>query len=175
MKPDLSRVGRGELIAGVCGILLLVFTIALTWFALKPPLGWTAATLGVPTSYTGWQSITHLRWLVVITAAAAIALPFVTAIRRAPAVPVALAVVVIALALLTFVLLLYRVLITVPGPGELDQQVGAYLGLLAPLGIFYGGYAALHREGVAPRDAPSDIELVKLGAGTGASGEPVAH
>jgi hypothetical protein len=163
MRFELSRLRQGELIAGVSGVALIAFMFLLTWFGLRTPLGWTAATLGVPTSFNGWDSLTHARYLVLITALGAIALVYFQASRRAPAMPSALAVVVLALALLTLLVLIYRVLINVPGPGDLQRRAGAYLGLVSAAGIFYGAYRSLRQEGIRPQDGPAEIELVRLG------------
>ena len=59
---DASRLRRGEVIAASSGVLLLVFMVALHWYGVKTPRGWNAATLGVPTSFTGWDALSHLRW-----------------------------------------------------------------------------------------------------------------
>jgi hypothetical protein len=41
----------------------------------------------------------------------------------------------------TSVLLIYRVLIELPGSGDVvDQKLGAFLGLLCAMGIAFGGY-----------------------------------
>lgn len=143
-------------------VALVVFLFALPWYGLKTPFGWTAATLGVPTSFTGWDALRHMRWLLLITPASAIALGYFQASRRAPAIPVTLSVVVTVLGALTALLLIYRVLLDVPGSGELHARVGAYLGLLSALGITYGGYASMRQEGISQQDAPTEIETVKL-------------
>jgi hypothetical protein len=161
-----SRLRRGEVIAAVSGVLLLAFMFLLTWYGLKTPVGWTAATLGLPTSFSGWHELTHLHWLLLITPASAIALAYFQATRRAPAVAVSLAVILLVLAALTVLLLAYRVLISVPGTGDLHPKAGAYLGLLSAVGILYGAYQSIRREGVHARDAPTQIETVKLGTAT---------
>jgi hypothetical protein len=45
-------------------------------------------------------------------------------------------------------------------------RAGAYLGLLSAIGIMVGGYLSLRQEGVARRDAPANIPIVRPGAGT---------
>ncbi len=60
-------------------------------------------------------------------------------------------------------------------PAALDAHldrtldIGIYLGLIASLGILYGGYRSMRVEGLAPQDARGEIETIKLG---GASGSP---
>ena len=47
-----------------------------------------------------------------------------------------------------------------------DEQVGAYLGLLSALVLAYGGYESLRQEGIATRDAPADIPVIRPGGET---------
>jgi hypothetical protein len=164
---DPSRLRSGELIAGASGILLLAFVFFMPWYGIAPPLGWTAATLGVSTTRNGWDGLMHLRWLIVLTGVSALALLFYQATRRAPAIPVSISVITTVLAVLTSLALIYRVLINVPGPDDLvNQKVGAYLGLISALGVLYGAFTSLRREGITPKDGPTEIEAVRLqGAG----------
>ena len=55
MDVDLSRLRRGELIAGCGAVALLVSVFLLPWYGITPPPGWTPATLGVPTTRNGWR------------------------------------------------------------------------------------------------------------------------
>jgi hypothetical protein len=142
-----SRLRRGEVLAGVGAVLLLVFMLAIPWYGHGEH------------SLSGWQALTDLRWLVIITIACALALTITQATRRSPAVPATLSVIVTVLGLITVLALIYRVLID-PLSGE---QAGAYLGLLSALVLAYGGYESLRREGIATRDAPAEIPVIRPG------------
>jgi hypothetical protein len=140
----------------------------LPWYGIKSPFGPTAASLGLTTSLDGWNGLSHLRWLVLITILAALALVWLQAARRAPALPSSFSVIVTVLGLLTSLALVYRVLINVPGSGSLvERKVGGFVGLLASLAIFYGGYLSLREEGLPERDARTEIETAALGGGGG--------
>jgi hypothetical protein len=80
--------------------------------------------------------------------------------RRSPAIPVTLSMIVAVLGRIAVLALIYRVLISPPA----HEQAGAYLGLLSAVGLAYGGYLSLREEGIARRDAPSDIPVVRPGA-----------
>ena len=97
-----SRLRRGEVLAGVGAVLLLVFVLALKWYGHGDH------------SLTGWQALTNLRWLVIVTIACALALTITQATRRSPAVPATLSVIVTVLGLITVLALIYRVLIDPP-------------------------------------------------------------
>jgi ABC-type xylose transport system permease subunit len=154
------KLRRGELIAGASGAALLVFMFALNWYGLKGLLAPEASILHTHTSYTGWQGLTHLRWLLLLTALLGLALTYFQATARAPALPVTLAVLVTVLGIIAALALVYRVLINPPA-GNLDQRAGAYLGLVAALGIAYGGFYSLRQEdGADPQEL--DIETVRL-------------
>lgn len=143
---NLGRLRRGELIAGASGMALLIFLFALTWYQVKGTLAPTLSLgLHQRTSYTGWQGLSNLRWLLLVTGLVALALAYFQAAERAPAIPVTLAVIATVLGALSVLVLIYRVLINTPG-GDLDQRAGAYLALLAAVGIACGGFASMRQE-----------------------------
>jgi hypothetical protein len=166
MSLDPSRLRHGEWIAAASAVLLLVFMVFVPWYGVShaPP----AAAVGRSSSYTGWSALAHLRWLILVTIVAALALAFLQASRRAPAWPATMSVIVTVLALITALAVLYRVVISVPGADDLlEQKAGSFLGLACALGILYGACASMRQEGIAERDAPQEIETVSL---TGAGG-----
>jgi hypothetical protein len=174
MDIELSRLRPGEVVAGLGGLVLLFSLFVTTWYGTTGPISPTAALLGASTSYNGWHALTDLRWLILITAVAGIALAYYQATRRAPAIPVSLSVIVTVLALLTVLFLIYRVLINVPGPDSvIDRKAGAYLGLISSLAILYGGYASMRKEGVRLLDGPGDIPTVDPRGGPGPAAQEI--
>jgi len=151
MDFDASRLRRGEWLAGASAVLLAIFMVGGKWY------GGAGRTGG---SLTGWQALTDLRWLLLVTILAAVGLVFTQATRRAPALPVTMSLVVMLLGIVSVVALIIRVLID-PPPHE---QAGAYLGLLSAIGIMLGGYFSLRQEGIARGDAPANIPIVRPGA-----------
>jgi len=143
------------MLAGASAVLLAIFLVGGKWYN---GAGRTGGSL------TGWQALTDLRWLLLVTIVAAAGLVFAQVTRRAPAIPVTMSLVVMLLGIVTVVALIYRVLIS-PAPQE---QAGAYLGLLFAIGIMCGGYFSLRQEGIAHRDARRDIPIVRPSAGTSA-------
>jgi hypothetical protein len=148
MDLDPARLRRGELLAGTGGVLLLVFLVAGTWSSHHG------------TSRTGWQLLTNLRWLLLVTSVTGIALAAAQVARRSPAIPVTLSLVVAVLGLIAVLALIYRVLISPPA----HEQAGAFLSLLSAMGLAYGGYLSLREEGIARRDGPGEIPVVRPGA-----------
>jgi hypothetical protein len=162
MDFDPSRLSRAELLVGAGAVVLLASMFFLEWYGFG---GQPAPTgpLGSSTSVNGWYALTTIRWLELVTIVCALWLAYLQASRRAPALPVSLSVIVTVLAFLTSLALLYRVLINEPGPDSLvEQKPGAFVGLLAAIVIVYGGYRSMRQEGIADKDAPAEIETVRL-------------
>jgi hypothetical protein len=147
MNLDPGRLRRGELLAGTGAVLLFVFLLAGKWYGHGGQ------------ARTGWEALTSLRWLLLVTIAAALALVAAQVARRSPAIPVTLSMIVAVLGLITVLALIYRVLISPPA----HEQAGAFLGLLSAIGLAYGGFLSLREEGIARRDAPRDIPVVTPG------------
>ncbi|HEX4279930.1 MAG TPA: hypothetical protein VHZ27_04135, partial [Solirubrobacteraceae bacterium] len=105
MDFDASRLRRGEWLAGASAVLLAIFLVGGKWY------GGAGRTGG---SLTGWQALTDLRWLLLVTIVAAVGLVFIQATRRAPALPVTMSLVVMLLGIVTVVALIIRVLIDPP-------------------------------------------------------------
>jgi hypothetical protein len=103
-----------------------------------------------------------------LTVVCGLALVYLQAARRAPAIPVSVSVIVTVLALLTVLVLIYRVLINEPGSDAvIEQKPGAFVGLASAVAIAVGGYLSMREEGIAERDAPPEIETVSLGRAGG--------
>jgi hypothetical protein len=148
MDFDPGRLRRGELLAGTGSVLLLVFLLAGKWYGRGGR------------SRTGWEALSSLRWLLVVTIASAFALVLAQITRRSPAIPVTLSLLVALIGPISVLALIYRVLINAPA----HEQVGAYLGLLSAVAVAYGGYLSLREEGISRRDAPREIPVVRPGA-----------
>ena len=153
------RMRTGELIAGGGGIVVLAALFFLPWFGVPASAGGLASTGGALASLDGWQALTTTRWILLVTIAVALALPVVTAARRAPAVPVALGMLSCVLGAVSTLVLLYRI---IDHPG-LSARAGIYVGLVASIAIGYGGYLSLRVERGSSVDA-SSIETVPAGA-----------
>lgn len=165
MRFRTSRLRSGEMLAGVAAVVLLVCLFALPWYGLDSSVATIAQRLGVSTSRTGWESLTTLRWLILITSLAALALVYLQGTRSAPAMPAAFSLIVTVLGVIMALALVYRVLIDVPGANDVvNRQAGGFIGLVAAILVAYGGYRSLRQEGVAPVDEPTDIPTVKLGS-----------
>ena len=139
----MRRVRTGEIVAGVAGALLLLSTF-LEWYTLR----------GRAEGLTAWGAFSFVDLLVAVVALLGMTLAASQVIGRGPALPVALGVTTTTLALAGTLLLAYRIL-NQPGPNDLiSVEAGAYVGLLASLGVFLGAWLSLSDERPRPADPP---------------------
>ena len=145
MSFDLSRLRRGEWIVGAGSVVLLVSMLVLPWYEVGSH------------TVTGWNALTSFRWFALATLVLAGALLFFQATRRGPAIGVALSVFVAIFGTVTAAWLILRVGIDPPT----GRKVGGWIGLAGALAIVYGGFSAMRREGVSPKDAPASIPTIE--------------
>ncbi|MGI9183713.1 MAG: hypothetical protein ACR2GZ_01915 [Solirubrobacteraceae bacterium] len=160
---DASRLRRGEVIAAAAAIVLLVALFLVSWYGLSGAVQRSAAALGISTTISGWDALTTLRWLILVTAVVGLALGFAQATSRAPAFPASLSVIATVLGALTSLTLIYRVLINVPGPSDLvGARPGAYLGLASAVALTAGAFLSLREEDPADPIRNAAIETVHV-------------
>lgn len=180
MEFDASRLRSGELITGVSAVLLFI-VMFLSWYGLKVNTG-SLGTFALPNvSYDAWDAFSVIDLILLLTVIVALALVVTQATQRSPAIPVSLSVLTTTLAGLSVLLIVFRMIdppsiVDVPAvlDAHLDRtlDIGIYLGLVASLGILYGGYRSMRVEGLAPRDARTEIEMIKLGGASGSTPPP---
>ncbi len=136
-----SRLRSGEIIAAIAAVILLVDLLAPSWYSVGGAPG---------PSVTGWEALTVMRWLILVTVAVALALAWFQATRRAPALPSSLSVIATVLGTITTLTLIWRVVISLPGPdgpaGSISAEVGAYVGLVSALLLAAGALWSLREE-----------------------------
>ena len=163
MEFDLSRLRRGEWTVGGGAALLAASMFLMPWYGVQSVLAPELAISGHPTSWDGWNGLSHLRYLVLITILLGLALVWLQATRRAPALPVTFSMIVGVFSLITTVALIWRVLIDTPGLATLiERKYGGFIGIAASAVMFYGAYLSLRKEGLSERDARTDIPTISL-------------
>lgn len=154
-----SRLGTGEMIAVVAGVVLLI-ALFLPWYGAEAQFG----GVSVSESANAWQTLSFIDLLLFVIAAVAIGVSVARATGSLPAdVPAAL--LVVAAGALGVLLVLFR-LVDIPAPElpevadgsfEFGRKIGLFVALLASAGIAYGGWRAnMERAGgpVRPVTAP---------------------
>jgi len=163
-----SRPGVGELISAGCALALLILLLATKWYGVAGVPDPTYARPAVSGTETGWDGLTDVRWVIVLTAIVAVGAVGLRISQREHGRQTDASRLVTALGLLCSGLLIYRVLIVLPSADKvLDQKLGALLGLGCALGVALGGHESIverrsrpatirHRPGRRPTPRPSD-------------------
>ena len=124
-----DRVKLGELVGAISGLGLLVVSF-LPWYS------------ELDVDVTAWQAFGVVDLLMAAAAIVALSVGVVALGRFSVSYPVAGSSVTAALGALALLLIAYR-LINPPGDGDLNREIGAWLGLLASAGITIGGYLGM--------------------------------
>jgi hypothetical protein len=149
-----TRVHVGEMISAGNALVLLVLMFATKWYGVAGVPDPSYARPAVSTAENGWDGLTIVRWLALAAIAAAVGSVFLHASQREHGVKTDTSRVVTALGSLAAVLLAYRVLIALPGSGQIiDQKLGAVLGVLCAAGIACGGIESIGERRALPGPA----------------------
>jgi hypothetical protein len=124
-----STLSPGELVGAISGLGLLVVSF-LPWYSVGGE------------NATAWQSFGVIDLVMTAAAIAALSVAVVVLARVSVSYPVAGCAVTTGFGGLAVLLIAYR-LIDPPGAGEVDREVGAWLGLVAAAGITLGGYLGM--------------------------------
>jgi hypothetical protein len=149
---DVKQLDRGELIATAGGIVLGI-SLFLSWYSLANRNALLNSCHGPHTSCTGWQALSILRYLLLLSALAPVILTYIIIRGHALSWPRGELTAVTALAALTFTV--FRGLIDKPGspPGEISIDYGWWVALLGGLLILVGSIWR-SRESAARRKPP---------------------
>src|SRR3954452_12253598 len=145
---DIGKLRRGELVAAVGGILLLITLFFIDWYSagtsVTLPLGTTVNVQGDFGAWDGEGFFGFIANLVILGAAvAAITLAVLTATSRTVALPVAASAITASLGIGAVAMVLLRMVFQ-PGPNSLiDLKFGIVLALIASLIVAYGGGDAM--------------------------------
>ena len=145
---DVSRLRRGEQIAGISGIALLLIMFIFDWFTVE-----AAGGLGPSFGGNAWDTMEIIRFILLLAALSGIALAVVSATQSKVSMPVALSAITAGLGILSVVLIVFRI-ISPPDGGvgdliDVGRAIGVFLGLIAAAGVAYGGYLAMQEEGTS--------------------------
>ncbi len=149
---DFKQLDRGELIA-VAGGIILGISLFLAWYSLGDKFTVLNSCHGPNSTCTGWNALSILRYLLLLTAVAPAILAYIIIRGHALSWPRGELTAVIALAALTFTV--FRGVIDKPGqpPGEISISIGWWVALLGGLLILTGSIWRT-RESAARRKPP---------------------
>jgi hypothetical protein len=151
---DVDKLSMGEKIAGVSAVLLFIFMF-FAWFGVEVSGGSGLLTASASESGSAWDALEYIPIVLVIAIVAAIGVAAVRLTDAAFEPPISMNAVVSILGGLSVLLILFRI-VDPPGVGsvpglsiDVSPEIGIFLGLLAAIGIAYGGYRAMQEEGAS--------------------------
>ena len=161
MDFDISRLRRADRIIGISAIAFFIFLFFFKWFGVSSNVS-SIAGVNVNISKSGWDTFTNSRWIWLLTILVALASVAVVATQAKLDLPVKHGVIVTGLGALSVVLILYRIFDHPEASASFGNfhasvglKIGIWLGLIAALGVTYGGYLAMHEEGTSLSDVRS--------------------
>ncbi len=153
---DLDRLGMGEKIAAVSGLLLFIFMF-FDWFSVSVSGGgFSTGSLG---GGSAWDALDWIPWFLVITIVVAIGHALIEASESDVDAPIHGSTATTVLGAISVLLILYRIIDTPGGasfPGgsvDVSPTVGIFLSLIAAAGIAYGGYRGMQEADTSFADA----------------------
>ncbi len=194
MSFDISRLRQADRIVGVSAIALFIFMFFFKWYGASANSS-SAGGVNISSSADAWTSFHNSRWIWIITVIVALGSVAISAGVLALKSPVQRGVLVAGLGALSTIFILYRI-VHHPSGGASSSfgavhysysygiKIGIWLGLIAAVGITYGGYLGMKDEGTSLADvreqasgAISGLAAAAGGAGsTGSEGaSTVAH
>jgi hypothetical protein len=154
---DLNRLSTGEKIAGVSGIALILIMFIFDWFGLKVS---GVAGFSAEGGKNAWGSYNFLFALILLlTGLAGAALAFMRANQQELDLPVALSAIVTGLAVVSLIIIVISIIsppnvadVSLPSGIDKTRKIGVFLGLIATIGVAYGGWTAMQEEGTSFSD-----------------------
>jgi hypothetical protein len=170
---DFAVLNRGEKVAGIAGVLLILIMFIFDWFGLKFTGGVGGFGVSVEGGRNAWGSYGFTDIVLFITALAAIGLALLAASDAEVGLPVALSAIVTALGILSLILVIISIIsppdfgVNVNGAGiDHERKIGVWLGLIAVAAVTLGGFWAMQEEGTS---FGGEVDRFR-GGGTGAGG-----
>ena len=171
---DFTRLTQGEKIAGASGIALILIMFIFKWFGLEVSGSAEAFEFSAEGSRNAWGSFGFIDIVLFITVAAAIGLALISASQTEVGLPVAASAVVAGLGILSVVLIIFSIIsppdfgADLSGTGvDQTRKIGVWLGLIAAIGVAYGGWRAMQEEGTSFGERGGSLPRAGRGPGRG--------
>ena len=168
MEFRLSRLRLGEWLIGISALALLIILFVVPWYGLPSTYARAAAAVGAASSFSGWESLSVLRWLIVSLGLGGLACWYLQARCLAPALPVCATVLETALGVVVVIGLYCRVIILGPPVAVAHFLPAAFVGLALAIAVVVGGYISLRQDQAPAPGSVVAIEQLKVPPAAGA-------
>jgi hypothetical protein len=149
---DRNRIGQGELIAGISGLVLLI-DLWFDWYGVKfSGAGGVLQGVNIGASGNAWEIFSLIDIILFLVSLLAIGLAVLRGMNRVPDTPWPTGTIVAGAGGLAVLLILFRLIdspIDTHGVPNIDvsRKFGIFLGLIAAAGVAYGGWRAMQESG----------------------------
>jgi hypothetical protein len=161
MSFDIGRLRRSDRIIGLSAVAVFIFLFFFKWYGASSSS--SVGGFNYSVSANGWHTFTNSRWIWIITIIVALAAVAISAGVVELNTTVQRGVLIAGLGALSSILILYRILDhpsagtsgTISGvhySASVGIKIGIWLGLIAALGLTYGGYLGMQDEGTSLAD-----------------------
>jgi hypothetical protein len=161
MNVDIGRLRRSDRIIGASAVAFFIFLFFFKWYGASSSS--SAGGFNYSVSANGWHTFSNSRWIWIVTIIVALASVAISAGVLQLNTTVQRGVLVAGLGALSSILIVYRILDhpsagtsgTVAGvhySASVGIKIGIWLGLIAALGLTYGGYLGMQDEGTSLAD-----------------------
>jgi hypothetical protein len=159
------RLRQGAVITAGSALLLLVVMFATKWYGVDEIPGRVATRTQVTHAANAWHALSIVRWLMLATIIVAVGSVLLHGSQRTHGSKTNTGPLVALLGSITAAVLIYRVLIDLPAAGSVvDQKLGAIIGVIAAIGIAFGGYESTLEERERARRAVHSSRAPKQAA-----------
>jgi hypothetical protein len=169
---ELDRLSTGEKIAGGSGLLLFIFMF-FDWFEVE--VSGSSGLFSVSAGGSAWEALDVIPIILMIAIVVAVGVAVVRLTDAVLEPPISVNAIVAVLGAISVLLILYRI-VDPPSAGDIpgvdvNPAIGIFLGLIAAVGIAYGGYRAMQEEGTSFGDLGDQFSS-RGGPGAGPPRQP---
>jgi hypothetical protein len=141
-----SRLRSGEWVMGVAALALLVLLFVVPWYGLPSTYARSAAALGAASSFSGWESLTILRYLILALGLGGLACWYLQGRCLAPALPICAVVLETALGIVVVIGLYIRLIFLGPPVAVAHPEPVAFVCLALSIAVVVGCYMSMRQE-----------------------------
>jgi hypothetical protein len=179
MSFDISRLRRADQIVGAAAIAFFIILFFFKWYGISSNVTSIGGVNvgGGNITRSGWDTFTNSRWIWIITIIVGLGSVVLVAGQRKLELPLEPGVIVAGLGALSTVFILYRIIHHPTASASFGSfhasvgiKLGIWLGLIAAMGITYGGYLQMQEEGTSLADVREQASDAFSGMTTAAGG-----
>lgn len=165
MEFQLSRLRAGEWVIGVCALALLVLLFVVPWYGLPSTYTRSAAALGAASSFSGWESLTVLRYLILLLGLGGLLCWYLQGRCLAPALPICAVILETALGIVVVIGLYIRLIFLGPPALLAHPEPVAFVCLALAIAVVVGAYMSMRADQAPAPGQVVGVEKLRIARG----------